>query len=349
MENDTLAGQSENIDGLYHEEDISASKEAVAFMASIEPTELQKCVFTDTLVTVSESGQDLGTFSVIVEFASRAQRPCMLVHAQSQGAIEDSPCGTSVTAYVACDLEVLEEDYHEYMKLKDRSLEKRCHIVQRDGHILINKVTTVGQKVTEESVSYSTSVSRGLVTEGSSLLLMRLFALRKKVPENMTFNSIDQSLRIIHATFSELGMEQQEVGDECVKVFGIKRTLHSVDDNPKTWHCHFMPDGHMASRVQLGSPVTMKIQQLPSQQEKVVEFEEMPLVWEEDMQMRSKFLDRKDEIKADHASYLRRHPEIRALTSDFVQFLLLRKPDDVFQFAREYFLPFASSPQCEIP
>lgn len=35
MENDTLAGQSENIDGLYHEEDISASKEAVAFMASI--------------------------------------------------------------------------------------------------------------------------------------------------------------------------------------------------------------------------------------------------------------------------------------------------------------------------
>lgn len=42
---------------------------------------------------------------------------------------------------------------------------------------------------------------------------------------------------------SELGMEQQEVGDECVKVFGIKRTLHSVDDNPKTWHCHFMPDG----------------------------------------------------------------------------------------------------------
>ncbi len=49
-----------------------------------------------------------------------------------------------------------------------------------------------------------------------------------------------------------------------------------------------------------------------------------------------------EELKADHASYLRQHPEIRALTSDFLQFLLLRKPDDVFQFAREYFLPFAS-------
>lgn len=49
-----------------------------------------------------------------------------------------------------------------------------------------------------------------------------------------------------------------------------------------------------------------------------------------------------EELKADHASYLRQHPEIRALISDFLQFLLLRKPDDVFQFAREYFLPFAS-------
>lgn len=49
-----------------------------------------------------------------------------------------------------------------------------------------------------------------------------------------------------------------------------------------------------------------------------------------------------EELREDHASYLRQHPEIRALISDFLQFLLLRKPDDVFQFAREYFLPFAS-------
>lgn len=53
------------------------------------------------------------------------------------------------------------------------------------------------------------------------------------------------------------------------------------------------------------------------------------------------FFSKKEELKADHTSYLRQHPEIRALISDFLQFLLLRKPDDVFQFAKEYFLPFA--------
>lgn len=63
----------------------------------LEPAELQKCVFADSLVTVSEGGRDLGKFSVTVELALRAQQPCMLLHAQSQGAIDESPCGTTVT------------------------------------------------------------------------------------------------------------------------------------------------------------------------------------------------------------------------------------------------------------
>lgn len=117
-----------------------------------EPTELQRCVFPDSLVTVSESGRDLGKFSVTVEFARRVQRPCMLLHAQSQGAIDDSPCGTTVTGeerrvlhalhfqiclcfhilcfvlvYLTSDLEVLEEEYHEYVKVSYFSISTNTH------------------------------------------------------------------------------------------------------------------------------------------------------------------------------------------------------------------------------
>lgn len=342
MESYSFDGHSSGLGEPQHDEGISPSKEAVSFADNIDPTELQRCVFTDNLVSLSESGRELGNFSVTVEFATRAQRPCVLVHAQSQGAIENSPCGTALTAYVTCDLEVLEEDYYEYMKLEDRSMEKRCHIVQCDGNICITKVTTEGLDVTKQSVSYPMSLARAFITEGSNLLLMRLFALKKRVPENMTFISIDQSLHIISATFGELGMEQQEIGGECVDVFGIKKTLHFSENSHQTWHCYFLSDGHMVSRVQMGSPMVMRILLLPSRQEKVVEIEKMSLSWEEDMQMRSKFLDRKEELKADHASFLRHHPEIRALISDFLQFLLLRKPDNVFQFAKDYFLPFGS-------
>uniref|UniRef100_A0A3Q3Q681 Ciliogenesis-associated TTC17-interacting protein n=1 Tax=Monopterus albus TaxID=43700 RepID=A0A3Q3Q681_MONAL len=281
-----------------------------------EPAELQKCVFPDSLVTVSEGGRDLGKFTVTVEFACRVQRPCLLLRAQSQGAIDDAPCGTIVTG-----------DIFTF-------LDKRCHMVQHDGQMVINKVTTIGE-VMKESVSYPMSALRGLVTEGSNLLLMRLIALRKMVPEHMTFISFDQGLYITHTIF------QLEVDGEAVEVFGVERTVHSVEDSPTIWQCYFLDDGHLANRVQVGSPVTMRLLQLPSHLEKG-SFEKIPLVWEEDMQMRSMLLDRKEELMADHASYLRQHPEIRALISDFLQFLLLRKPDNVFQFAREYFQPFAS-------
>lgn len=55
--------------------------------------------------------------------------------------------------------------------------------------------------MTKESASYPMSVLRGLVTEGSNLLLMRLIALRKEVPEHMTFIALDQGLHITHTTF----------------------------------------------------------------------------------------------------------------------------------------------------
>ncbi|XP_017275811.2 ciliogenesis-associated TTC17-interacting protein [Kryptolebias marmoratus] len=126
-----------------HGEEPEASEEAITFLSSIEPAELQRCVFAESLVTVSESGRDLGDLSVTVEFACRAQQPCVLLHAQSHGVTDGCPCGTAVTAYLSVELEVLEEDYHEYVKLEAHSVDKRCHMVQCDGQMVINMVTTV--------------------------------------------------------------------------------------------------------------------------------------------------------------------------------------------------------------
>ncbi|GCB83719.1 hypothetical protein scyTo_0024178, partial [Scyliorhinus torazame] len=70
-------------------------------------------------------------------------------------------------------------------------------------------------------------------------------------------------------------------------------------------------------------------------------FEKKALIWEDDMQLYFKFIDRTEALKADYNSYLRHHPELRALMADFLKFLLLRKPQDVVTFAAEYFAPFS--------
>uniref|UniRef100_A0A8C6KX73 Ciliogenesis-associated TTC17-interacting protein n=1 Tax=Nothobranchius furzeri TaxID=105023 RepID=A0A8C6KX73_NOTFU len=322
--------------GTEEEKHLTASDEAITFMSSIG--KLQVCVFSESLAVMSENGSDLGTFSVSVEFSRRAQQPCVLLHAQSQGVIDGCPCGTTVTAYISVELEVLEEDYHEYVELEGHSVDKKCYLVQHDGQMVISKET-------KESVCYPMTALRGLVTEGSSLLMMRLIALRKKLPKNMSFVSLDQRLQ---TSQNELGLKQLEVGGEVLEGFGVQRTVHCGEDTPAAWQCYLLDDGHLVSRMQVGSPVTMKLVLYLLIKEDSwmlfvcgLDFEKIPLAWEEDLQMVSEFSDRKEELKADHTSYLRQHPEIRALLSDFLLSLLLRKPNNVFQFAREYFLPFA--------
>uniref|UniRef100_A0A3P9BXH5 Ciliogenesis-associated TTC17-interacting protein n=1 Tax=Maylandia zebra TaxID=106582 RepID=A0A3P9BXH5_9CICH len=311
-----------------------------------EPAELQKCVFADSLVTVSEGGRELGEFSVTVEFARREQ-PCMMLHAQSHGAIDDCPCGTAVTAYLTTDLDVLEEDHHEYVKWCPQRVGVKICDPKRD---LSECVCVCVQEVTEESMSYPMSVLRGLVTEGSSLLLMRLIALRRKMPENMTFVSLDPGLHIINTSFVSLyaclDQRQLEVGGELLDVFGVERIIQSMEGSPSTWQCYFLDDGHLVTRVQVGSPVTMRLLELPSKG--LIETFYTTIPCRPVMCNRRLILDfhySTDhlKLKADHSSYLRQHPEIRALISDFLQLLLLRKPDDVFLFAREYFTPFASN------
>ena len=57
---------------------------------------MQRCVFSDALVTVSEGGRELGEFNVTVERVSRGEQSCFLVHAHSHGAIDNTPCGTAI-------------------------------------------------------------------------------------------------------------------------------------------------------------------------------------------------------------------------------------------------------------
>ena len=49
------------------------------------------------------------------------------------------------------------------------------------------------------------------------------------------------------------------------------------------------------------------------------EFPKKDLVMEEDLELFSKYDDRKVELKASHASYIREHPELKTLMADFLQ------------------------------
>lgn len=103
----------------------------------------------------------------------------------------------------------------------------------------------------------------------------------------------------------------------------------------------------MINRVQVGYPAVMKSIIKPKQIEideympKMV-IEKKELVIDTDMQLKSKYLDRKDDYKNEYDQYLHDHPELRAMVADYMQSILCFKPDNVLEFTTKYFAPYSS-------
>ncbi|RUS87488.1 hypothetical protein EGW08_004742 [Elysia chlorotica] len=324
------------------------SPQALKYLDEIVPEEDFKYVmFDDQLVTVSDAGKELGEFTVTVEPTRYKGLECFLIHANSHGSIDGVPCGTSIVCYVSKCLDTLEQQHHEYVKLDNCPLDRKTFLVRQSDHYTISRVITQGEDVQRTTKNVPVEQMRGFISEGSNLLLHRLL-IEKRMDDDLQFISFDSDTNLCPVIYKSLDERTQTVEDVELRVYGVERTINSTVDLPTTWQSYFMNDGHLTNRVQVGSPVTMKLAKVPVRIERDEEtpkpvFEKKRLNWEEDMQMHSKFVDRKEELKGDHASYMRHHPELRALLADFLQFLLLRKPDDVIAFAADYFSAFSTS------
>nr|XP_056717480.1 ciliogenesis-associated TTC17-interacting protein [Euleptes europaea] len=336
----------------------NASKSAVEFLSHIGTEEIQPCLFEESLVAISDNGQTIGMFSISVKWSHYSldewcEENCYLVRARSQGTVDSIPCTTSITGYVTKTLETLEQHTEESMRFRENPVETRTHVVKRQGQIVVTKTLIErDEEIHINSSSYSCELLQGLVSESANLLVLRVMARRQTVPENAIFLSFDGDHHICISTYRALGFQKQQVNKEEVDVFVIERAVHSTEGIPLSWQFCFLSDGHLSRRVQVGSPVIMLILQMPilieiDEPDPRPVFGKIPLDWEEDVELHSQFLDRKEELQASHATYVRRHPELSNLLADFLQLLLLRKPDDVVTFAAEYFAPFsAQNPPC---
>ncbi|XP_076807456.1 ciliogenesis-associated TTC17-interacting protein-like [Clavelina lepadiformis] len=330
---------------------VKAGESAINFLQNIDQEELLMCIFKDDLVTVSEDGKSIGEFVASVEKATKSGEICFLVHASSQGKVEDIPMGTSLQTYLnSKDLSLVYQEHYEYVRVPGHELEKRTEmdIDRETGQLTVKRQVTQGDEIRKSTHRFPKEHLIGFITEGSNLLLQRLL-VRCGIHEEMDFVTLDsESGHIVPMTYKPLPERKQQVGKKELTVSGIERCVVSNADLPYTWQSYFMEDGHLTMRVQVGSPAIVTLEKVPrmvereESEEKPI-FGKQPLVWEQDMEMNSRFLQRKEELVAGHERYLREHPEATALLADFFQFLLLRRPRDVVGFAADFFSTFSNS------
>lgn len=221
----------------------------------------------------------------------------------------------------------------------------------------IFKTTKHGEEETQEDKSLTISEITDFVSEGANIIFLR-FLIKSNILTTLTslhMKTIDPNLNITPAIYKKLSDKKESIGGSEVEIYGIERVIECPDNIMVTTNSFFLPSAHLALRQQIGSPTVVKIDSLPvvtqppipeeeeepPQEEEKPAFEKKELNWEEDMMLFSKYLDRKEELKASHLTYIRHHPELKCLLADFLQQLLLRKPDQVLPFAESFFSTFS--------
>lgn len=227
-------------------------------------------------------------------------------------------------------------------------MEHKMSLLKQSDQLAMTRSMKEGEEVKTGVSFFPWNSITGFVSEAANLVLLRVMARRQKVPQNARFLALDTEGKLCYSTYQALGFQTIQVGYQQSEVFIVEHTVHSNEGIPMSWQFYMLRDGHLAKRIQVGAPGFCIITKMPilrtdDETEPQPVFEKKPLVWEEDLELYSRFLDRKEELRLSHTRYLRLHPEAEALVSDFLLFLLLRQPQDVVTFAAEYFGPFAAN------
>ncbi|KAM5326777.1 LOW QUALITY PROTEIN: ciliogenesis-associated TTC17-interacting protein [Glossophaga mutica] len=329
-----------------------ANAEAIHFLASLSEEELQKLFFSETLAMVSNTGEPQGELTIEVqrgkyEGSLSTTSHCPLVHAVSRGFMDKMLCGNSLLGYLSWNLETLEQHSQEFIKFHVLPVERKMSLLKQEDQLAMTRSVKEGEDARTEVTFFPWHSMEGFISEAANLLMLRVMAWRQAVPSKARFLALDTEGKLCYSTYEALGSQTIQVDGQQVEVFIVEQAVHSDEGVPMSCLYYLLSDGHLAKRVQVGSPGCCVVTKMPILREEDEieprpEFEKKPLPWEDDMELYSRFLERKEQLRLSHTRYLQQHPDAEALVSDFLLFVLLRQPDDVVTFAAEFFGPFSA-------
>ncbi|XP_027493266.1 ciliogenesis-associated TTC17-interacting protein isoform X1 [Corapipo altera] len=282
---------------------------AAEFLSLIGLKELEHCLFAETLAVVGTGDPPRdkaeGQWWMAAQWAPYKRegepvRNCILVQARFRGWQDGVPRSSTLKAFVTPQLETLEQEEQECLELRPHPTEKSTHMVSHQHGMTVTKTLREGEAEPQcQSFSYSQAELRGLLLEGASLLLLRVLARRHTVSPGLIFPTIDTEGHLCTSSYSALGIQRQAVGSAETEVFVMERAVHTSTGVSTVWQSSFLPNGRLVQMMQVGSPMLMLLQDesILSKSggfEPQLPFPKEPLNWEEDIQLCSWFLDRKN-------------------------------------------------------
>ncbi|KAK1129416.1 hypothetical protein K0M31_019145 [Melipona bicolor] len=286
----------------------------------------------------------IGGYCVVVEsIGPKAWE--FLVHVQSSMSIEGHFGGSKLISSATSKLHCLEEKRTEFM-YDDGLHEKTIFMGIEDDryHIKLTRICPCNKSTETKDLHFSTNSN--LISEGANILLMRYLALIN-YEGTLYFENISIDGDVAKSNYICIPAERMELDGHFLDVYTIERKMCKEDRTFHTIRTYLTPKGRILRHNWLDVPYILKINPLddPNILSKTIR-PEIPLKdrWREDIEMFSKYLDVKFAKIAELTEYLADHPEIKQLIADYVQTLLVVKPENVIDFTIQHFKAFAKNP-----
>ncbi|XP_023447805.1 ciliogenesis-associated TTC17-interacting protein isoform X2 [Dasypus novemcinctus] len=245
-----------------------ANAEAVRYLNSLLQEELQLLFFSETLAMVSDTGEPQGELTIDIQKRKYKDEPyvitpCFLVHAFSHSSLDKTLCGNSLLGYLSGKMEVMEQHSHEFIQSLVLPTDRKTTLLRQDDQLAMTRSVTEGEEAKTEVTHFPAKSVAGFISEAANLVLLRVMARRRAVPGDARFLALDTEGKLCFSTYQALGFQKMQVDHHQVEVFIVEQTVHSIEGIPMSCLYYLFSDGHLAKRVQVGSPGFCIVTKMP--------------------------------------------------------------------------------------
>ncbi|CDS39705.1 cAMP dependent protein kinase regulatory subunit type I II alpha beta [Echinococcus multilocularis] len=313
------------------------------FSTDITPSTINQATFGESLRAIAEDGTDVGFYECSVNADTNDKS--VLVNTRSEYSIADTEYCTILTSKLDSQLNLLNETNEYTRKTKDQVIKRIIRTHRELDNLIMEIEEWVNTKSTKSTRRQSLSELGWYLANGAVLVVERIYAITS-AETKFTVNTMDTDGVVCNLVCEHLCERNVSYGNKNVSELAMKQTIVSPAGSSITTHKYFTVHGQLLSLVQVGLPIVFKTMDLPSLVTKT-QYLPTPNItdndfhWRDNYMLYSRFHERKEELKSQYHLYLYNHPEFVDMVKDFLQSILMEKPEDTLNFAADFFTTFS--------
>ena len=233
-----------------------------------------------------------------------------------------------VTSHATLNADLLIEQCYELLFFQKEVLKSQTVKVapnsEADREVFFIQIE--GEERDLQTEKFSVETLSSLVTMGTCYLYQRLAALGRGDLLQRELFELDVGCKLARVSYE---MAQGEnTADLRIKKESNKGNV--------LWNFEYGSDGRVKHSIE--EDAQLRYTHVKTEIPKMAG----NLPWTEDIEMISRYLDEKASLESNYIEYIRSHPRIRGVLSDYMTHILIRKPDDVFEATAEFFKAFVN-------